>query len=66
MITTKTTYTTEDGKTFDNQFDAKKHACELTSHDWEYYNENMGLQKEQNEESKVAFCKKCRKQRILK
>ncbi len=60
------TYITKDGKEFDNKYEAKKHECDLTSHDWQYYNENMGLQKEQNEESKVAFCKKCNKQRMLK
>lgn len=61
------TYITDDGKEFDNKFEAKVHECELTSsHEWQYYNENMGAQKEQDEDSKVAFCKKCGKQEILK
>lgn len=59
------TYITEDGKKFENQFEAKKHECELTSHKWEYYNHNMGAQKEQNEETHVKFCKHCNKQEIL-
>lgn len=60
------TYITKDGKKFDNIFEAKKHECELTSHRWDYYNENMSLQKERDENSKVRFCKYCSKQEILK
>jgi len=60
------TYITDDGKEFTNQFKAKKHECELTSHVWNFYNDNMGLQKEEDENSKVAFCKNCGTQRMLK
>lgn len=62
------TYTTEDGKKFDNSHDAKKHECELTSHKWEFYNSNLGLQKvqEQNEDTKMKFCKHCSSQVMLK
>lgn len=63
---TKIIYTTLDGKEFTNQFDAKKHECILTRHNWEYFNENMGLQKQQDENSKVRLCKSCNTQEILK
>lgn len=61
-----TTYITDDGKKFDNQFDAKKHECELTNHTWDCYNENMGLQKKQNEKTHMLFCKHCGKQEMIK
>jgi hypothetical protein len=60
------TYITDDGKEFDNQFIAKKHECELTSHDWDFYNENLGLQKEQDEHTHMLFCKKCSTQKLLR
>lgn len=59
-------YTTFDGKEFTDKYQAKKHECELTNHVWQYYNADMGMQKECNDDSKVAFCKKCNKQEILK
>ena len=59
------TYITDDGKKFDNQFSAKKHECELTSHNWDFYTENMGLQKEQDTDSHMALCKHCGKQEML-
>lgn len=59
-------YTTIDGKEFDDKYQAKKHECELTTHNWQYYNENINVQKERNDESKFAFCKKCNKQEILR
>lgn len=59
------TYITDDGKKFDNQFSAKKHECELTSHAWDYYTEKMALQKEQDEQTHMLFCKHCGKQEIL-
>jgi hypothetical protein len=60
------TYITEDGKKFDDIFQAKRHECELTEHKWEFYNENMGLQKVQDERSHLKFCKYCSKQEVLK
>lgn len=60
------TYVTEDGREFNSKYEAKKHECELTTHTWDYYNENMGLQKQQDENSKVAFCKKCNMQKMLR
>lgn len=60
------TYITDDGKKFEDKFEAKKHECEMTEHIWDFYNENMGLQKEQNGNSKVAFCKHCGSQKILR
>lgn len=65
-MTTRIIYTTTDGKEFDNKFDASKHECELTTHRWEFFNENMGLQKEEDENSKIKFCKKCQTQIVLK
>jgi hypothetical protein len=65
-MTTRIIYTTIDGKEFNDRFSATKHECELTEHKWEFFNENMGLQKEQDENSKVKFCKKCVSQIILK
>ena len=62
----KITYITNDGKEFDNKFDANKHECELTSHKWEFYNSNLGLQNEEDEDTKMKFCKKCSKQIMLK
>lgn len=58
-------YTTSDGIDFDNSYDAKKHECKLTAHKWEYYNSNLGLQKEQTEDSKMRFCKYCSSQEFL-
>lgn len=59
------TYITDDGKEFSDQFSAKRHECELTEHKWEFYNENMGLQKEQNELTHMRFCKHCTKQELI-
>ena len=63
---TRVTYITDDGIEFEDSFSAKRHECEITEHRWEYYNENMGLQKEMNEHTKMKFCKKCQKQESLK
>lgn len=62
---TRITYITEDGKEFDNKFNAKAHECELTDHSWEFFNENMGLQSEERNDSKLKLCKNCTKQVIL-
>jgi superfamily II helicase len=59
------TYITEDGKTFDNVFEAKRHECELTTHRWEFYNKNMGLQKTMDEQTHLKFCKHCSKQELM-
>lgn len=58
-------YITTDGKKFENQFIAKKHECELTEHNWEFYNEQLIIQKEQNKETHMLFCKKCSTQKII-
>lgn len=55
-------YITEDGKEFDNIFQARRHECELTQHSWEYYTKDMSLQKQKNHETHTQFCKKCSKQ----
>jgi hypothetical protein len=60
------TYITDDGKQFDNQFEAKKHECELTEHKWDYYNENMGQQKQQDEKTAMKFCRNCHTQVMVK
>lgn len=60
------TYITEDGKQFDNAYDAKKHECDMTEHTWEFYTEGMGIQKEQSDDTHMLFCKKCQRQQILK
>ena len=62
---TEITYITIDGKRFDNSFEAKKHECTLTEHKWEFYNQNMGLQKEFNQDTHMRFCKKCHKQEFV-
>lgn len=59
-------YTTSDGFDFDSQYEARKHECELTSHRWEYFNDNMGVLKEKTDSAKMRFCKYCNKQEILK
>jgi hypothetical protein len=59
------TYITEDGKKFDNQFEAKRHECELTEHRWDFFNKTMGLQKEFNELTHMKFCKNCGKQVMI-
>ena len=60
------TYITDDGQEFNDQFSAKRHECELTKHNWEFYNEKMGLQKEQNELTHMRFCRHCTKQELIK
>jgi len=65
-MTHKIIYITNDGKEFDNSYEAKKHECELTSHVWEFYNSNLGVQKEETEDTKMKFCKNCSKQLMLK
>lgn len=60
------TYITDDGRKFNDIFQAKKHECELTEHVWEYYNKNMGLQKEFNQDTHMKFCKRCQKQQFVK
>ena len=60
------TYITEDGKQFDNVFDARRHECETTQHTWEFYNANMGIQKEKSDDTHMLFCKKCQKQQMVK
>jgi hypothetical protein len=62
---TEITYITKDGKKFDNQFSAKRHECELTEHNWEFYSKNGVLQKEQNELTHMRFCKYCGKQQAV-
>jgi len=62
----KITYITSDDKEFDNQFEAKKHECELTSHKWDFYNSSLGIQSEETEDTKMKFCKNCSKQIMLK
>lgn len=59
------TYITDDGKEFNDIFRARRHECELTEHKWEFYNENMGLQKEFNEKTHLKFCKRCSKQELI-
>jgi hypothetical protein len=60
------TYITDDGKQFDNQFEARKHECELKEHKWDYYNKNMGQQKQQDENTVMKFCKNCHIQVMIK
>jgi hypothetical protein len=62
---TRIIYITEDGKEFDDVFRARRHECELTQHTWEYFNENMGLQKARDEKTRLKFCKTCSKQVLL-
>jgi len=61
----KIIYITEDNKEFDNQFEAKKHECEMTNHIWEFYNKGTGIKKEE-EDAYMKFCKRCNKQVKLK
>ena len=56
------TYITEDGKEFNDVFQARRHECELTEHRWDYYAQNNNIQKEFNSETKFKFCKNCCKQ----
>lgn len=63
---TRVTYITEDNQEFDNQFDAKKHECELKDHIWDFYAKGMALQKKQDAKTIVKFCKHCHKQVFLK
>ena len=60
----KIIYITIDDREFDNQFEAKKHECLLTSHNWSFYDNNGGLQKEENEKTQMKFCKNCNEQKI--
>lgn len=60
------TYITDDGKEFNNQFEARRHECELTQHSWEFYSKNMGMQKLQDENTHMRFCKNCTKQELIK
>lgn len=62
---TEVTYITDDGKKFNNQFEAKKHECTLIGHNWEFYNKNMGLQKEMNDTAYMKFCRHCHAQEII-
>lgn len=62
---TKIIYITDDAREFEDLFEAKRHECDLTSHKWEYYNENMGLQPARNEKTKIRLCRHCNKQEIL-
>lgn len=59
------TYITDDGKEFNDVFQAKRHECELTVHNWEYYDKNMSIQKEDNSKTGSKFCKYCSKQEVL-
>ena len=63
---TEITYITDDGKRFSDVFAAKRHECELTEHKWDYYNKNMGLQKDLNEDTHMKFCRNCSKQELVK
>lgn len=63
---TVVTYIAKDGKTFDNQFAAKKYECFLTEHTWEFYNENMVMQKIEKDSTHVKFCKRCGTQEVLR
>lgn len=63
---TRIIYITDDGREFEDSFQAKRHECDITSHDWEYYNERMSMQKQMDENSKIRFCKKCSKQETLR
>lgn len=62
---TRITYITEDGKEFDGLFQAKRHECEMTSHRWEYYTENLVKQPELTLQTNQRFCKSCHKQEFL-
>lgn len=59
------TYITDDGKEFSDMFQARRHECKLTKHDWEYYDKKMNRQKEENSETGTRFCKFCSKQEAL-
>ncbi len=60
------TYITDDGKEFTDGFQAKRHECELTEHNWEYYDQIMSLQKKLTNDTRVKFCRNCSKQVVLK
>lgn len=63
---TITTYITDDGKEFNDVFQARKHECDLKGHQLEFYNKNMGIQSELNENTYMKFCKNCHQQIIIK
>lgn len=59
------TYITDDNKEFSDMFQARRHECELTEHNWEYYDRKMNVRKEENNETGSKFCKFCSKQETL-
>lgn len=59
------TYVTDDGKEFNDVFQARRHECELTDHKWDYFDTIGNKQKQNNENTKVKFCRFCSKQEVL-